>query len=473
MPDIWYQQGGSAFEKAMAELSELAQTFILDERVKKEERGLKRREASIESYQKLTGYSIDPYEFGDPYEDYGDYQKYMAQVQDYKRTADEALNYTQRGGTVSSVGTKTVSAGIDATPYHFTKEDVNTFESYLMGGDNLSASVYWSGLVNMEEIEGDDARDLVEKGLLLPTEIANWNNPQVRNQVKKRWKQWKSVFISQNDVYNTDDEFRDIVTSWENKENQKVSDLESDPEYELAESKVSGYSQDYYTKFFSSTTENGKTTITGYIGPNGKEYGSLSAMPDGFVKEIHTLAPTNLMDLQQMADARGGYGSPGYQQWFAAIQAEHPEMAAFVHGHLSNYNVNVVGKRRSIAMGDTLGRDKGTGALKRIDWTRDMELLIDEQEIINTDLQPYVTSYVDVMLTLYAQFPDYQTNPQSKKMVIEASNKWKQQVLAKIQNEYDQGAQARPVRSVYISQMGGIEEIFNQLLRNKLRSGIR
>ena len=166
MPEIWYQQGGSAFERAMAELSELAQTYIVGEVQAKEERALQRRQTSIENYQKLTGFEIDPYEFGDPYENYDDYKKYMAQVQDYKRTSDEALNYTPRGGTLSSIGTKVVSAGIDATPYHFTKEDVNTFESYLMGGDNLSASVYWSGLVNMEEIEGDDARDLVEKGLL-------------------------------------------------------------------------------------------------------------------------------------------------------------------------------------------------------------------------------------------------------------------------------------------------------------------
>ena len=245
-PNIWYTQDNN-LSKAIDSLNQIANQFFVGERQMKDERKYKVKMAQILQAQKQ--YNINPYEYGDPFENDDDFNRYMANVQDTANVINSAENYTPFGGTLSVQATKEVSAGIDPTPQVYDRNDIAITESWLLGGTDLANSSFWKGLVNQDVLLPDDADDLMEKGLLYAQEVDQWSNPQVRNQVKKRWGKWKETFISTNDIYKTDDEFESWVTNLNVQEGNNLDKVKSGIDYQLATADAKNYSQRFVSNF--------------------------------------------------------------------------------------------------------------------------------------------------------------------------------------------------------------------------------
>lgn len=463
-PNIWYTQD-SNLDRALNKLSDLAYDFMVGRRLEHEGRQREYRQGQINYYQKKT--NVHPFDYGNPFENESDFKKYMANVTDFEKTSDHARDYTPRGGSLSPLAAEKVAGGIDPTPYHFTRDDVRTFESYLVGGTDLSKSVFWDGLINQSYLSDEDAFDLIDKGLLYQEEVDQWNRPEIRNQVKKRWSTWKEKFISENDVYSTDKEFSGIVNEFNTEAERKRQRLDEDPTYIGAKGKASGYGQSF-ARHFGVVDSDGM--IEGWrvgLGADRKEYTDINEIP-GFARDIFQYGSDDIHTLYKFYQDKGGSNSVGWSEFIGQVNKEDPDLARFVQDHINNWELDILNRRKSADL--LIERD-------RPDWLNQTQGLLNEQELVNEDLAAMIPDYINLYKDLTSGLQSGQPiNIQGQmvqldeNMVTTMLQTYLQNQLGNLMGLYSQNFAPNSQRFAYIASQGDLNGIFQRLLRNYMRS---
>ena len=456
-PNIWYTQDNN-LSNAISALNQLANEFFVGERRRKEDRKYEVRQRQILHGQK--NYNINPFEYGDPFENEDDFNRYMAQIQDAQATEEKAINYTAMGGTLSPIATQTVASGIDPTPIVLDKNDVAIMESWLLGGTDLAKSSYWSGLVNQEILLAEDADDLLEKGLIFPYEVDRWSDPAVRNQVRKRFGRWKDKFISENDIYKTDDEFESWVTDLENRQDKAMDRIKGGERYQLAWADSKSYSNRFastFGKFDSDQVFEGWRVGEEVYNTIGEMQPSFPLTAEFYGAELNS----SITNLEDYVNGRlGGFDlRPGsrYNNYVQSLSQENPNIAAWFQSESKKWFVDIKQPTAAINFAEGIGRDN---------WAQDFQRILPAQKTVNGMLEQSVDEYVRAFTELMSQA---KLKPgMFRKEDIEAKlNNFINYRLSAAKDHFAQNPDA--VRDIYIQSQGGLEEIFHRLVRNYMR----
>ena len=458
-PNIWYSQDNN-LSRAIDSLNQLANEFFIGERRRKEDRRYEVRTRQI--LQGQRDYGINPYQYGDPFENTDDFNRYMAQINDAQATEKAAINYTPMGGTLSPSATETVASGIDPTPIVLDKNDVAIMESWLLGGTDLAKSSYWSGLVNQEVLLDEDADDLLEKGLLYPYEVDRWSDPAVRNQVKTRFGRWKDKFISENDIYKTDDEFERWATDLDSRKEKTLNRITNEPRYQLAWADSKSYGSRFTTNFGQFDSD---SVFEGWR--VGEEvYNTIPEMQEAFplTAEFFGLElQSSISNVEDYVNGRlGGYDPrPGsrYQRYLTTLSEENPQLAGWFDSEARKWFVDVKQARSAVDFAEGVGRDN---------WAQDLQRLLPAQKTVNGMLDPHVQEYVGIFTNIMSEA---QKNP-GKFRQQDIEGKLNQLInlrMGQVKDHFSQNPDT--VRDVYIQSQGGLENIFQRLVRNYLRQG--
>ena len=172
---------------------------------------------------------------------------------------------------------------------------------------------------------------------------------------------------------------------------------------------------------------------------------------------------SNITGLEDYVNGRlGGFDPrPGskYTNYLQALMTENPQLAGWFDSEARKWFVDVKQARSAVDFAEDISRDN---------WAQDLQRLLPAQRTVNGMLDSHVQEYVNAFREIMSQA---NANPgKFRQQDIEAQlAKLVNFRMSEVQNHFGQNPDT--VRDIYIKSQGGLEAIFNRLVRNYMRQG--